>query len=38
MDKFRILYTVLHDKTDTAHNKYQKTATDWGKEESREDS
>lgn len=24
MDKFRILYKVLYDKTDTAHTKYKK--------------
>jgi hypothetical protein len=38
MDKFRMLYKVLYDKTDTAHNKYQRTTIDWDKEESREDS
>jgi hypothetical protein len=38
MDKFSILYKVLYDKTDTAHNKYQRTTTDWDKDESREDS
>jgi hypothetical protein len=38
MDKFRILYKMLYNKTDTAHIKYQRTATEWDKEESREDS
>ena len=38
MNKLRILYKVQYDKTDTAHNKCQKTTTDWDKEESREDS